>query len=69
MLLPRIERYLKSTRTPPTRFGRLAAGDPNFVFDLRDGRDPRERTVLRITAYLDQVERARVSTEPGARPC
>lgn len=56
MLLPRIERYLKATRTPPTRFGRQAAGDPNFVFDLRDGRDPRTATVNRIDAYLDGVE-------------
>lgn len=69
MLLPRIERYLKSTRTPPTRFGRLAAGDPNFVFDLRDGRDPRDGTVSRINAWLDQAERARVSAEQGARAC
>ena len=57
MLLPRIERYLKSTRTPPARFGRQAMGDPAFVFDLRDGRDPREQTVARVNAYLDQVER------------
>ncbi len=58
MLLPRIERYLKSTRTPPARFGRQAIGDPSFVFDLRDGRDPREQTVARVTAYLDSVERS-----------
>lgn len=58
MLLWRIERYLKDRRVPPTRFGREAAADPNFVFDLRDGRDPRDRTVRRINAYLDQAERA-----------
>ena len=69
MLLPRIERYLKTTRTPPTRFGRLATGDPNFVFDLRDGRDPRTSTVCRVNAWLDQAERARASAEQGARPC
>lgn len=57
MLLPRIERYLKASRTPPTRFGRNAAGDPNFVFDLRDGREPRDRTMARVNAYLDVVER------------
>jgi hypothetical protein len=27
-------------------------GDPRFVFDLRNGRDPRPRTVARIRAYL-----------------
>ena len=58
MLLPRIERYLKSTRTPPARFGRMAVGDPSFVFDLRDGRDPRERTVAHVNAWLDRAERS-----------
>ena len=61
MLLPRIEAHLKSGRIPPTRFGRDAVGDPNFVFDLRDGRDPRARTVVRVIAYLDLIE--------GTRPC
>jgi hypothetical protein len=28
-------------------------GDPRFVFDLRNGRDPRPRTVERIRAYLE----------------
>lgn len=67
MLLDRIERHLKSRRVPPTRFGRDAVNDPNFIFDLRDGRDPRERTVRRVIAYLDRIEQ----TAPGAsaRPC
>ena len=65
MLLPRIERYLKLTRTPPARFGRQAVGDPCFVFDLRDGRDPRERTVARVNAYLDGAERS-VAPAAGA---
>lgn len=56
MLLSRIERYLKATRTPPTRFGREALGDPCFVFDLRDGREPRLTTVRRVNAYLDGIE-------------
>lgn len=71
MLLPRIERHLKATRTPPARFGRLAMGDPTFVFDLRDGREPRERTVARVTAYLDRVEKiaAAAATSSGAARC
>ena len=67
MLLPRIERYLKSTRTPPARFGRQAMGDPAFVFDLRDGRDPREQTVARVNAYLDQIERPATSVVEAPR--
>ena len=62
MLLYRIERYLKASRMPPARFGRNALGDPNFVFDLRDGREPRGRTVARVSAYLDRAEQ-------GARAC
>lgn len=52
MLLLRIERYLRSTNTPAARFGREAVGDPNFVFDLRNGREPRGKTVERVFSYL-----------------
>lgn len=58
MILRRIERYLKSHRVPPARFGRLAVGDPRFVFDLRDGREPRAATERRVAHFLDQAERA-----------
>lgn len=57
MLLDRIEKHLKSHRMPPTRFGRAAVGDPRFVFDLRDGREPRSTTIRRVTEYLDSQER------------
>ncbi len=56
MLLHRIERYLRSTRMPPTRFGRNVLRDPNFVFNLRDGREPRDTTTQRVQAYLDAQE-------------
>jgi 2,4-dienoyl-CoA reductase-like NADH-dependent reductase (Old Yellow Enzyme family) len=59
MLLARIDAHLKSTRMPPARFGREAVGDPNFVFDLRDGREPRARTITRVLNYLDQAGSAR----------
>jgi hypothetical protein len=53
----RIELYLRRTRTTPTRFGRDALGDPRFVFDLRRGRELREKTAARLTAWLDARER------------
>jgi hypothetical protein len=28
-------------------------GDPRFVFDLRNGRDPRPETIARVRAYLE----------------
>lgn len=56
MLLLRIERHLRARRVPLTRFGRDAIGDPWLVRDMREGRVLRDRTVARITAYLDRVE-------------
>lgn len=56
MLLERIERYLRTTRMPPTRFGRNVLGDPNFVFNLRDGRRMRSTTIERVEAYLEAHE-------------
>ena len=52
-LLREIEKFLRQNDSPPTRFGREAMGDPRFVFDLRNGRDPRPETVARILAYLE----------------
>jgi hypothetical protein len=56
VLLARIEKHLKARRMPPTRFGREAVGDPCFVFDLRDGREPRSKTIARVLRYLDEAE-------------
>ena len=53
MLLHRVEAHLCATRTPPARFGRDALGDSRFVFDLREGREPRSQTVSRVLAYIE----------------
>jgi hypothetical protein len=52
VLLREVEKYLRQNDLPPTRFGREAMGDPRFVFDLRNGRDPRPQTIARVRAYL-----------------
>ena len=52
MLLRQIEKYLESTGTAPTRFGRESIGDPRFVFDLRDGREPRAVTAERVLCFI-----------------
>lgn len=57
MLLEHIEKHMKATRIPPARFGREAVGDPNFVFNLRDGRQPRGRTATRVLAYIERQAR------------
>jgi 2,4-dienoyl-CoA reductase-like NADH-dependent reductase (Old Yellow Enzyme family) len=59
MLLQTIEDHLKARRMTPTRFGREAVGDPMFVSNLRDGREPRPRTVARVLDYIDRSPRGR----------
>ena len=54
-LLREVEKYLRRNETAPTRFGREVVGDPRFVFDLRNGRDPRPSTVARVTAFLESA--------------
>lgn len=56
MLLRRVERHLRRYDIPPARFGIEAVRDPRFVFDLRNGREPRARTVARVDAYIASVE-------------
>jgi hypothetical protein len=52
MLLRQVEKFLRETGMPWTKFGRLAAHDPRFVEDLRNGRTPRPQTEVRITRFI-----------------
>jgi homoserine dehydrogenase len=53
-----VESFIAARGWTPTRFGRSIAGDPLFVFDLREGREPRSDTRARILKamqdYADQ---------------
>ncbi len=51
-LLTEIERCLRKRNIAASRFGREVAGDPRFVFDLRNGREPRARTTARVLAFI-----------------
>ena len=53
MLIRKIEVFLRSNQMPPTKFGRLAARDPRFVFDLRNGRIPRTHTEQRVEHFMN----------------
>ena len=55
-LLREVEKYLKLSNMPAARFGREAMKDPRFVFDLRNGREPRKRTVERVRAFLEAAQ-------------
>lgn len=48
----KIEKFLRATDMPATKFGRLALGDPRLVGDLRNGRELRPGTEARIEAFL-----------------
>ncbi len=53
MLIRKIEIFLRRTGMPATKFGRLAASDPRFVLDLRNGRTPREATGQRVELFMN----------------
>lgn len=53
MLIRKIEVFLRRTRMPPTKFGRLATSDPRFVLDLRNGRSPRPETEERVEHFMN----------------
>jgi len=53
MLIRRIEQFLRETGMPWTKFGRLAAQDPRFVQDLRNGRSPRTATEKRVEQFMN----------------
>lgn len=53
MLIRRIERFLRDTGMPWTKFGRLATHDPRFVQDLRNGRVPRPETEDRVEHFMN----------------
>ncbi|MDF8332287.1 hypothetical protein [Novosphingobium cyanobacteriorum] len=53
MLIWKVERYLARSGMPETKFGRLAAGDPRLVSDLRNGREPRAKLTLRVEHFMN----------------
>ena len=57
-----IEAFVNKHGWTPTRFGREIAGDPLFVFDLRDGREPRSETRNKILKNMsDYTEKGKFS--------
>lgn len=52
MLIRSIEKFLRAYDVSATTFGRLTVQDPRFVFDLRNGREPRPDTEARIQAFI-----------------
>ena len=63
-LIMTIERFLRETGMPATRFGRMAVHDPRFVLDLRMGREPGTRVRCRAEHFMN-IERSRVNRSPA----
>lgn len=57
-VLGQIERFLRRTQMPPTKFGRLAAKDPRLVLDMRRGREPGARMAQRIAVFMREWDQA-----------
>ena len=53
-----VERHIQETGTTPSGFGTKFARDPNFVFLLRKGREPRRAMRDRILTAM-KLEQAR----------
>ena len=58
MLIRQIERFLRDTGMPWTKFGRLATRDPRFVEDLRNGRTPRAAMQSRVEHFMNTYSEA-----------
>ena len=60
MLLREIEKFLRETDMPSTKFGRLAVRDPRLVDDLRNGREPRSAMRTRIEQFMNKTREAQI---------
>lgn len=56
-LLAIVEAFIASSGMSKSSFGVAAMGDPCFVDQLREGREPRRRTIRRVMEYIATGER------------
>lgn len=53
-----VDTFIERTGMTPTKFGEAFANDPSFVFELKNGREPRTATRQRILDAMSAVEAA-----------
>lgn len=53
-----VEHFIEANSMTPTQFGKRFASDPLFVFQLRNGREPRASTRRKV---LDALKREEVA--------
>jgi homoserine dehydrogenase len=49
----KVEKFIADRKMTPTQFGKQFAGDPLFIFQLRDGREPRSQTRQKIVDAMN----------------
>jgi homoserine dehydrogenase len=49
----KVEQFIADREMTPTQFGKIFAGDPLFVFQLRDKREPRSQTRQKIVDAMN----------------
>jgi len=61
-----VEAFIAANDWTPTRFGREAASDPLFVFQLRNGREPRSATRERVKQFIKRHASEAAPSEAAA---
>jgi len=64
----RIEDYLANSDISPTALGKRALGDPSFVINIRAGREPRIKTLTRVSAWMDENPPVTETAKPDQLP-
>lgn len=54
----KVESFIAEREMTATQFGKQFAGDPLFVFQIRDGREPRSQTRQRIVEAMQNASEA-----------
>ena len=65
-LYSEIDGFLQRTGMTPTAFGKDAVGDPNFVFGVRSGRQPRADTIDKVRRFIAATEASKFEVTTGA---
>ncbi len=54
-----VEKFLRENDIAPTKFGRIVAGDPRLVLDMRLGREVRHPMQKKILQYIEDYAPAK----------
>ena len=59
MLIRKIEAFMRQTKMPQTKFGRLAVHDPRLIGDLRKGRVVGPKLKQRVEHFMNEYQESR----------